>query len=340
MKPLRVGFIGAGGINGVHAKALAKLPAVEIAAVSNHNRARAEAFSQTHTTGQAKIFDDWQAMLDTVPLDAVYIALPPGANVGQAEAAAAKGLHLMLEKPIALSVDRAESIERAVRSNGVLCQIGHHMRHAAPVRKLKQMLTDGTAGRPLMMKGRFLVNGLFPAWWRDPELGGGQLVEQAIHIYDLARHFLGEADVITAFADNLFHERFADYRVDDVSVSSIRFKNKAVASLCAANCYEPHAGSMSMTVLCEKVTVEFKNANEAKFAFHDGKKTEEIAKEAVGHETIKTEGSVYEELSANFIAAIRDGTPLRSGIEDGVGSLRLVLAAAASARAGGAPQRA
>ena len=62
------------------------------------------------------------------------------------------------------------------------------------------MLVDGSAGRPVMMQGRFFTNALFPAWWRNPNIGGGQMIEQAIHIYDLARYFLGEAQIITAFS--------------------------------------------------------------------------------------------------------------------------------------------
>ncbi len=339
MKTLRIGFIGTGWVADVHACSLAKLPGIEIAALYNHHLAKARAFNEKHAGGKAAVFDDWEAMLAAQPLDAIYVGLPPGAHNGQTEAAAERGIHLMLEKPIALTVERAESIAQAVRKAGVKCQIGHHMRHTAPVRKLKEMITDGTAGRPLLMQGRFVVNGLFPLWWRSRTMGGGQLVEQAIHTYDLARHFLGEADVVTAFADQLFHDRFPEYEVDDVSASTIRFENGSLASLCAANCYEPHNGATNLTVLCENVCVEFKDPDEAVFAFHGGKKSEEIRKEDVKHETVKSTASAYDELSANFIGALRDGTPLRSGIDDGVNSLRLVLAAARSAQSGGAPQK-
>jgi predicted dehydrogenase len=339
MQNLRIGFIGTGWVADVHARSLAKLPDITLAAMYNHNLPKAEAFNQKHAGGKAKCYDDWRRMLETEKLDAVYVGLPPGAHVGQTELAAERGCHLMLEKPIALTLDRAQSIAAAVRRAGVKCQIGHHMRHAMPVRKLKQLLTDGSAGRPLLMTGRFFTNALFPAWWRDPNMGGGQLVEQAIHIYDLARHFFGEPETITAFADNLFHQRFPDYRVDDVSAATIRFQNGAIASILAANCYTPHGGSQAMTVLCENVTVEFKSPNEASFAFHGGKKSEEISKDAVRHEEIKTDFNVYDELSANFLAAIRDNAPLRSSIDDGVNSLRLVLGASASAKTAGQPVR-
>lgn len=338
MQNLRIGFVGTGWVADVHARSLTKLPGITLAAMYNHHLPKAEAFNQKRAGGMARCYDDWRRMLETEQLDAVYVGLPPGAHVGQTELAAERGCHLMLEKPIALTLDRAESIAAAVRRAGVKCQIGHHMRHAAPVRQLKQMLADGSAGRPLLMTGRFFTNALFPAWWRDPNMGGGQLIEQAIHIYDLARHFFGEPKTVVAFADNLVHQRFPDYRVDDVSAATIRFGNGAIAGILAANCYEPHSDSQAMTVLCENVTVEFKNPNEAAFAFHGGKKSEEIGKDTIRHENVRSDANLYDELSANFVAAIREDAPLRSGIEDGVNSLRLVLAASRSAREGGAPQ--
>jgi len=341
MKNIRVGFLGTGGINGTHAKALLKLPDVQIAALYNHNVEKARAFNQSHAGGQAECFDDWEKMLRTQKLDVLYVAIPPGAHVGQTELAAERGIHLMLEKPIALTLDRAQSITAAVKKAGVLCQVGYHMRHSAPAQKLKQMLTDGSAGRPLMLQGRFFTNGMFPAWWRSPTLGGGQLIEQSIHIYDIARYFMGEPDVISGFCDNLLHQRFPDYQVDDVSASVVRFKNGSIASICASNCADPKAGSICWTIQCEKVIADFTSPDKATFVYTGGRIADEInrGEGQLLREEIVTPYSMYDEVSANFIGAVRDGTPLRSSIDDGLNSLRMVLAAAESSRSNGAAQR-
>lgn len=338
MKDLRVGFFGAGGINGVHAKAVQKLPGTRVTALYNHNRARAETFNADRVGGAAKVFDDFDQMLAADLIDVMYVAIPPGAHNGEVERAAAKGIHLMLEKPIALTMERADSIAAAVRKAGVVCQIGHHMRHSAPVRKLKQMIVDGSAGRSLMMQGRFFTNGLFPAWWRNPKLGGGQLIEQSIHIYDIARHFLGEPAIVTAFADNLIHQRFPDYQVDDASAATVRFHDGAIASICAANIADPQHGSITFTVMCEKVMAEFRNPTEATFVHHGGRVGDELKGVTIAREDVSTPYNMYDELSANFIGAIRGEQALRSTVDDGTGSLRLVLAAAESARANGSPR--
>src|SRR5690606_22901227 len=187
-----------------HIKALLRLPGVSIVALCNHHPDKARALDQAFRL-DARVFGDFWRMLEEVEMDALYVCLPPGAHAGQTEAAAARGLHLFLEKPIALEVERARSIAAAVKQAGVKCQIGHHLRHADPVRALKAMIDDGRAGRPLLMQGRWFCNALHPAWWRDPAMGGGQLLEQAIHVYDLARHFLGEAEIACGFVDRLAH---------------------------------------------------------------------------------------------------------------------------------------
>jgi predicted dehydrogenase len=336
---IRVGFLGTGWIASTYAKALAAMPTVKVAALCNPHVEKAQAFNTAHASGAANCYGNFEQMLASESLDAIFICIPPGAHNGEAELAAAKGIHLMLEKPIALNLARAQSIAVAVKKANVKCQIGHHMRHTTPVRKLMQMLEDGSAGKPLYFQGWFLVNALFPAWWRDPTRGGGQLVEQSIHLYDLARYLLGEAEVITAFAGNIAHQRFADYRVDDASASTLRFRNGAIASIAACNVADPTASSVGFNVMCEKVFAQFSSFGEAEFTHHAGKASEEIGdKSEIVREKISGGPDPYFELTRNFIAGILDGEPTRSTIEDGVQSLRLVLAAAESSRQGGMPQ--
>src|SRR4051812_47686704 len=119
MKELRIGLIGTGWINQVHTASLLKLPGVSVVALYNHNLKRATEFNEKILGGAAACFDDHRKMIETQKLDAVYVAIPPGAHSGQVEFAAEHGLHLMLEKPIALSMERANSIAAAVKKAGV-----------------------------------------------------------------------------------------------------------------------------------------------------------------------------------------------------------------------------
>lgn len=333
---LKIGFLGTGWIASTYAKALTSMPGVTITALCNRHLDKAKGFNADHCAGAARCYDRFDQMIEREPLDALWVCMPPGAHNGEAEAAARKGIHLMLEKPIALSMERAESIRSAVREGGVKVQIGHHMRHTPPSIRLKQMLQDGSAGKPVFMQARFFTNALFPAWWRDPNMGGGQLVEQSIHLYDLARHFFGEPASASGYASNAVHQRFADYRVDDVSAATVRFKSGAIANLCAANVWEPKSGSIEFVVMCEKVLAKFSGPDDAEFVYHDGLKSEEVDRDKI---EIRRErisgGGHYAELCRDLIEAIRTGSSPRSGIDDGVESLRLVLGVADSSRRGG-----
>lgn len=338
-KTLNIGILGTGGIAAAYAKPMARMQDVRITALCNRTLAKAKAFNDAHCAGESACYDDFGLMLSREPLDALFICMPPGAHAGEAEAAARRGIHLMLEKPIALSLDRAESIRSAVREKNVVCQIGHHFRHTEPVRRLKAMLDDGTAGRPLMMQARFYLNGMFPAWWRDPQMGGGQLIEQSIHLYDLARHLFGDAIAVAGFAGKLAHERFDDYRVDDASASVVRFRNGGIASITACNLWAPSEASVSFDVMCEKVLARFTSPSEAVFIHHEGRKSEEVRRDKIElkRESVRGEGH-YAELARNFIEAVRGNEQARSSIDDGVEGLRLVLSVAASSSAGGAVQ--
>lgn len=340
MKDIRIGFLGTGGIADQHARSLGKLQGIQIVGLCNRHVEKAMQFAQKHAP-TATCIDDFARMLADVPMDALYVCLPPGEHKGQTEAAAARGIHLFLEKPIALDLARAESIAAAVRKAGVKCQIGHHLRHTEAAIRLHRMIQDGSAGKALFMQGSWFCNALHPQWWQDPAIGGGQLIEQAIHIYDMARYFLGRPEIACGFAARLSHQRFPDYQVDDVSAASIRFTSGAIASISATNVAEPCQWSPVATIQCEKVMVQLHSADKAIFIHHEGKVSEEIWRDKleIRREELSSTQNCYDEISRNFIAAVREGEPLRSGIEDGIDGLRLVLAVAKSSREDGMPQR-
>lgn len=331
---LRVGFLGTGSIAQAHARSLLKLSDVQIVALCNRNIGKAQAFNEKLAGGKAVCYADFDQMIRTEAMDLLYVCLPPGGHTGQTELAAARGVHLMLEKPIALNDERATSIATAVRNAGVVCQIGHHMRHTAPAIHLRRLIDEGSTGRPVLFQGRFFTNALFPTWWRDPNMGGGQMIEQSIHLYDLARYFFGDAASIASLQDNRVHDRFADYKVDDVSASTVLFQNGAIANICASNCADPQAGSVTFTVLFEKVMAEFTKPDEATFSYHGGTPAEQWGDGKVERETIRSDRPSFDELSEDLVRAIREKRPTRSSVEDGLKSLQLVLAGARSSRDG------
>jgi predicted dehydrogenase len=324
----------------IHAKNLAAAPGVTLAAVCDFAAPAAQKLNADIAGGAAAVYDNIDRMLDTAKLDALYVCLPPFAHEGQVEKAAARGLHLFIEKPLGLTVARAESITRAVEAAGVVSLVGYHMRHSEPVRRLKGMLDDGSAGKPTMFTGSFICNALHGAWWRDVNRSGGQLFEQAIHIYDLALHLLGQPVFTCGLAENLCHQNAEGYTVEDTSAALIHFTGGAMATITASNCAVPTEWRSELRVICEKVTVDFRSHTDATFSFSGGLPAEEYWRtgKKVATDVVTDKSDLYLAETTNFLASIRGEATSMAPAAAGLLGVKLCLATLASAHAGGTPQ--
>lgn len=319
-------MLGAGYIGQVHARNLVKISGVEIVAICDP--AGADGMLGI-VPGTPKVFEDFKQMLSQSTFDVLYVSLPPFAHNGQVEEAAAKGIHIFIEKPIALDTQKAAMMVAAIRKAGVVSQVGYHMRFGGAVQELQKMVSSGVAGTPTLFDGRYECNSLHSPWWRDRSKSGGQVFEQIIHIYDLAMLFLGAPETVVGFAANLCHKEEASYTVEDTSASAIRFQNGAMANISGSNCAVPMNWIGSFTVVCKNVTAYFKDANNAEFVLTGG--TDPDRKQ------IMCEGDPYFKETEAFIAAVCGEGPAQVDIEQGFKSLRLVEAVMQSADRGGEP---
>lgn len=327
MKTIRVGLLGAGWMGRIHARDLTALPGVEISAVCAADVSQAESLNAEELSGWAGVYGEFDDMLRDTPLDALVVGIPPGAHSGQVEAAAARGIHLFLEKPIAIDIKRGESMAKAVEKSGVVAHVGYHQRFGAAVMRLKSMIESGEAGRPTLLDARYACNSLHSPWWRDVKQCGGQVMEQAIHLYDLALHLLGQPVSVTGFVANLGHCHIPDYTVDDTSVSAIRFESGALASIAATNCAEPEKWVHPTTVVCEKVTAHFDDHNCATFLF--------TSETPVRRVRIASKRDAYAQEIRAFIDAIRGRSNRGVSIREGLLGLKMVSAVVESSEAGG-----
>src|SRR5690606_5337314 len=147
----------------------------ELVACCGRDRDRTRAFAQPHG---AAAYTDFTAMLDRECLDLLIVALPPFAHEGQVEAAAQRGIHLLVEKPIALTQEQADAMVAA--SRGVVAACGFMYRFGAAVERWDQLRTAGATGRIAHFSASFHCNALHAPWWRDRTRSGGQMVEQLI----------------------------------------------------------------------------------------------------------------------------------------------------------------
>jgi predicted dehydrogenase len=323
MNPLRTAILGCGNFAQRHAANIVQMPdELQLVAFADHCEENARAFADRYTAGAAATYTDFHAMLDRERLDLLLVALPPFAHSDEVEAAAAHGVHLLVEKPIALTAEHAWRMVAAAEAAGIKTQVGFMFRFGAAVEHMKGLIESGEAGRAGLMSARYFCNSLHAPWWRDRSKSGGQLVEQVIHMIDLMRYLLGEPAAVFSRQENLFHTEMADYTVEDVSATVVSFRSGALGVIYATNGAIPLRWINDYHVVAQKVTADFANANNAVFHFTAQPSTPPL--------TVAEERNVHVAELRDLIRAIRTGGATRTPLREGALSLDLALAAAAS----------
>ena len=190
---LGVALIGCGEIGAVRAAALAGSRAARLVVACDTDRARAEALASRHG---ATATDDWQRAVGRTDVDIVCVSTPTVGHAEMALAAIQAGKHVLVEKPLAASVDEARQMVDAAHQAGVQLKTGFNHRHFLAVDVAKRALDAGEVGDLMFVRTYIGHEGgrAFLAKWmaRADMAGGGTLLDNGIHILDLARYFLGE----------------------------------------------------------------------------------------------------------------------------------------------------
>ncbi len=326
MKPLRTAIIGCGRFAKRHATILTGLEDVQLVGFCDQVHENAVAYNQEFARGQAQVYTDIRQMFDDLDLDLVYICLPPYGHSNEVELACKHGVHFLIEKPIALTMELARTMEAQVKARGVKSQVGFMYRFGEASQWLKRhMVAVGPEARAFML-ARYACNSLHSWWWRDRTKSGGQLVEQVIHVVDLTRYFLGDPVQVYSVQDNLFHRDVPDYTIEDVSATVIRFASGSIATIAATNGAIPKRWDCDWRLVMRGLTADFQNPNTA--VFHQ---TDQAWPSTM---TIASEKDMYLAETLDLLAAIRDNRATAVPIEEGVRSLELALAASQSAQQG------
>jgi len=316
MSLLRVGILGCGGIAARHAGAIAALPdAMTLTACCGRDAARTEAFAAQHG---GRPYTDIDAMIDD-GIDLVVVTIPPFARNGEVEHIATRGVHLLVEKPVALDMAAADRMVAAVAATGVVAAIGFMYRFGDAVRRWRELDT----GRAGLYAGSYHCNALHADWWRTREKSGGQVVEQVLHQIDLIRHLIGEPDTVYARMATLFHADTPGYDVEDVSAIVFGWDDGRIATLNASNIAVPGLWHKDWNIFAERMTGRFTSWNDAVLTRTDG---------SGGGETIVGPTDPFVAQLADVADAINTGRAPHVPLGEGAESLRLALAAAQSAR--------
>ena len=322
MDRLRVGLIGCGGIANAHTRALSTLEEVELKAFADIVEEKAKSFAERYG-GNAYV--DWHEMLDKEKLDIVYICLPPFAHSDEVMVAAEKGIHIFIEKPIALDMKLADEMVRAVEKHDVKSQVGYCLRFGAGVEKAKSLIESGEAGDVGLAVGWYWCHFLGGKWWRDKSKSGGEVVEQSTHLYDTFRYLCGDVEVVSGYADKKFWVDVPDLTVEDVYSSTFKFKSGAVGAIVATTWGIPNQWWIRWLMATKNYTMESSNYNHLIFT---------STKAPVKAQMISEERNVYLLESKDLIRAILEDGETRTPIEEGAKTLEFTLAVKKSMETG------
>lgn len=332
MPPLSLGLIGAGSISLTHARAAAELDDVRISAVYGANPERVRALAEEFG---AEPYHDFEAFLGHRSLDLVAIGSPSGLHSGQGIAAARHGLHVLTEKPIDITLERADALISTCKDERVRLGVFFQDRMAPDLLRLKSMIADGEIGRPLFVSAHV-------RWFRPPEYygdsrwrgtwawdGGGAVMNQAIHTLDLLQWLLGPVRRVYARTATLFHK----IEAEDACAAVLEFSGGVLGSFEATTLSAPgQPRRIVLTGTEGTVTVEHNRLVAVQLGRH--RETGAVPAERTISEStnLVADAGGHRAVLEDFVGAIREGRePVCPGSE-GRASLELVLAIYESSR--------
>ena len=299
MAAVRLGLVGGGWISRYHLEALERLGRTTLVGV----------VSRTAETGDAVVarwggtrFDDLDTMLNKAKPEVVFVAVPPYRAVQIGERLVDAGIPFLTEKPLAASdaagpARLAGEIERA----GLIVGVGYHLRALDILTEVREWIDSAP---PQLVVARWLDATPAPAWWSKWEQGGGQVIEQATHLYDLARHLVGEAKVVGAAStlDVLMSGRGSN--VVDSTAAILRFESGAIGSF--ANTRRLASATIAIEFVSEGfITTLTKRPERGQGDWHaeydDG----------TAIRSLRTGTDPYERQASAFLDAVKAGDPSR-----------------------------
>ena len=222
---VRLAVVGAGLIGRRHIEIITEEPSVSLVAIVDP-AIEAQALADRLDVPR---FTDTDAMLcDTTP-DGVVIATPNALHAPVGIACASRGVHILVEKPLADTIVAAEALVASARGNRVHLLVGHHRRHNPIIRKAKEIVEAGELGEIVAVSAQWLIckpDEYFHIHWRT-QSGGGPILINLIHDIDCLRYIVGEIVSVQAMTSNVRR----GFAVEDSAVLTFRFANGALGTM-------------------------------------------------------------------------------------------------------------
>jgi predicted dehydrogenase len=333
-RPIGIGILGCGNVAKVHAEAIRQVPELELVSVCSRTESSAQRLGAANGVGA---YTDLAAFLDDAALDAVTICTPTGTHSRMGCAAALKGKHVLVEKPIDVSLEGADFLIKACSEARVRLGVAFQSRFLDAPRVLKAAVDEGRLGTLVMASA-------YVKWYRSDEYyssapwrgtlrldGGGALINQAIHTVDLLRWIAGPVAHLSALSDRLRHPQIEG---EDTLVAALRFRGGALGVVEAATSVYP-GFKRRLEITGTEGTVVLDGDNLVTWSLRDGSENPlppapEVSDGSANAMAISCEG--HRRVMDDFARAIREGRPPFVDGYEGRTALEFVLALYRSAR--------
>jgi predicted dehydrogenase len=330
-------------ISEFQARAIRQISAAELAGFQDAIAERAQARAREYGT---RAYGALEEVLADVAVDAVSICTPSGAHLDPAVAAAGAGKHVMVEKPIEITPERADRIIEACKANRVLLGAIFPRRFQESSLAVKRAVDEGRFGRIVLAdvaikwyrsQDYYDQGGWKGTWKLD---GGGALMNQGIHGIDLLQWLLGGIENVSGYCATLAHERI---EVEDVAAAAVRFKNGALGAIEGTTGAWP--GTKIRTEICgTRGHVVLEDEVIQKWLFEEERPEDAELRRALGPreglsgggaadpKAIDCEG--HRRQFADFVEAIRSGRQPRIDGAEGRAAVAVITAIYRSSREG------
>ena len=237
MKTVRFGIIGCGMIARYHALAIAQTAHAGLSGACSHSRTSAQALCDEFSL---RVFDSYDQMLACEEIDAVVICTPSGEHFRQARQALLHGKHVVIEKPMCLSLADADALIGLSEKTGLTVCVISQTRFSDAVQAIRTVLDSGAAGRlisaALTMRYERPQSYYDQAPWRGTVANdGGVLMNQGIHGIDVLCYLMGRPVSVCGYADTLLRS----IEAEDTAVGAVKFAGGALACIDATVCSRP-----------------------------------------------------------------------------------------------------
>jgi myo-inositol 2-dehydrogenase/D-chiro-inositol 1-dehydrogenase len=316
MTKIKIGFLGAGYIAGVHASILTHDDRIQIAAVHDVVKERAQQLARATGASLAHSSSEALAMCD-----AIYVATPNTKHTELAILAAESGKHVFCEKPMATNIEDARRVLEAAEKSKSIFQVGHNRRFAPVYVELKQMLsaTHQPHSAHVKMNRGELLN---PDWVGDPEITGGFLYETTIHMFDMLRFLFGEVKTLQAIGSSHEYPETDDF---SVLLTFAGGMHATLASSADASWLFPFE---RIEVFCHHATIVTREMES--LVYNEGLEGRHVERSM--HQLSKEEKWGYAQEDRAFVDSVTSGLPPAVTAFDGYKSVELVDAVYESVR--------